>query len=462
MRSLLRRFLCGCLVGLFLSTVALAQTDKLEKVRQSVGQHIAENEFIGAAIAYIDSSGQASFILDGTQKKGGQAVDKKTIFELGSITKVFTALAVADFLGRDKEVRLDSKAEPLLPEGYQLPEYKGKGITLQHLVTHTSALPQIPDNLPVSSANPYASYGDSLFQSYLVDTELSRAPGSQFQYSNSGMALAGRILEHQSDQSFEQIIKNKIVGPLQMQDTFVQISPEDSARFAQGHLGSEPAEYWNFNVFAPAGALRSTIVDMATFLSAQMSNTETTLSSAIKRSQQPLHDIQNKGPRLDKVGMGWIYETRKDTIMWHNGQTGGFRSFMGINTETNSGVVVLINGTAPIADIALYLLDADFELKEVQKNISLPVETLKKYVGEYKVTNQISYFVTLQDKQLYFRVSGQQKIPFYPKSKKRFYCKLIPAEIEFSVDSTGTVKRVTLFQNGREFKAQKLQKDSKN
>lgn len=440
----------------FFSSTAFTQTDKLRESRQSIKEHIAEHDFTGAAVAYIASDGQLSYILESARRKGGATIDKQTIFEIGSVTKIFTALALADFISSHKDITLDSKAEPLLPESYQLPEYQGQSVTLRHLVTHTSGLPKIPSNLPASSPNPYSTYGDSLFEAYLNNDSLSRAPGDGFQYSNSGMALVGRVLEHQLQQPFEQIIQKSITQPLQMKDTFVQVTDKDSSRLAKGYRGNGRANYWNFDVFAGAGALHSTIADMAIFLKAQMQNKSTEINSLANRTQQPLSDIQNKESRLDKVGMGWLYSTRKDTIIWHNGQTGGFRSFIGMNIENNTGVVMLVNSTAPISDIALHLLDSNFKLKKVQQSVSIPSSLLQKYTGEYRVTNRISYFVSLHKNQLYFRVSGQQKIPFFPKSKTRFYYKTVPAEIEFSADSAGAVQDVTLFQNGREIKAKKV------
>jgi CubicO group peptidase (beta-lactamase class C family) len=442
-------------IFLFASTV-WAQSNRLNIVEKSIQEHIKAGDFLGISVAYIAPDGKVSFLSKGKMsKQTHKKVNKNTIYEIGSVTKLFTALAVADVI-KEQGISLDRPVEELLPPGWDLPEFSGTPITLQHLLTHTSGLPKSPSNLSKSSSDPYRNYSYSDFCSYLKEVELKEKPGSSFRYSNTGMGLAGIILEEQLDKSYSKIIRDRILEPLDMQNTGINIPKMDSSWLASGYMGNNETAKWHFKSLAGAGALRSTTKDLTKFLQAYLGNRNSDIDSSINITQQVYFTTKDEAKHVSQVGLGWLFSTRHSRIAWHNGATGGFRSSIGLNKEKGSAVVILGNTSHPVADLGLHLLDDSYPIKEVQKRIALSKKELWQFTGEYKVTDNISYYVSLLDKQLYFRVSGQKKIPFYPKSRKRFFCKIIPAEISFSKGKNGRVNQVTLHQNGRNISAKKV------
>lgn len=455
MFSPLKRILATFITLLFGFAGLVAQPAEFQKVEQSIENHIEAGDMVGISVAYIAPDGSVSYLNKGKLAKGSdEGVNRNTIFEIGSATKVVTALALADLMN-EKGIAPDEPAENYLPAGFDLPEYDGQPITISHLLTHTSGLPKIPNNLPKKNPDPYALYSNSDFQKYLKNLDLQRKPGSEFQYSNSGTGLAGLILEEQLDTSYAAAVNKRIASPLQMESTTVKISDADSIRFAEGYRGNNRAAYWHFDALAGAGALQSTPSDMITFLKAQMGIIESDLNPVMDKTQEAHFDIGSENKMRAKAGMGWLFSTQHDSILWHDGGTGGFTSIIGINKEKGSGVVILNNTTHPVHDLGFHLLDGNHSIEEVEETVALSKDQLSQYTGEYKVNNNISYYVTVEGGQLYFQVTGQNKIPFYPKSETRFFCKQIPAEIEFTRREGGTVEKVTLFQSGQEIEAQK-------
>lgn len=350
MFSSVKRILATSVILLIGFAGLTAQPAQLQKVEQSIENHIEAGDMVGISIGYISPDGSVSYLSEGKiRKETNKKVDKNTIFEIGSVTKLFTALALVDLMDA-KGISPHEPAENDLPAGFDLPKDGGQPITINHLLTHTSGLPRIPDNLP-NNSDPYASYTNSNFDQYLNDVELARKPGAEFQYSNSGMGLAGLILENQRDTSYAAIIKEQIANPLQMKSTTVDIADGDSSRFAHGYRGNSRAAYWHFDALAGAGALRSTPSDMITFVKAQMGMIESDLYPAMKKTQDTRFDISSDNKMTAQVGKGWFLSTKHDSIIWHNGGTGGFTSFIGINKETGSGVVILNNTIHTVDDL---------------------------------------------------------------------------------------------------------------
>lgn len=461
MKNFHRRSIASTAILFMLTCGAIAQTSSLNEVKSVILQHIKAHDFAGIEVGYIAPSGSVSFISDGVLNlKTGKPVTKNSIFEIGSITKVFTSLALEEVLEK-KGISLNMSAEKLLPSGYKLPEYNGGKITVRQLVTHTSGLPRMPSNFLLGLSNPYAHYTTKDLKTFLDSYKLTYPPGTKFQYSNLGMALAGLILENETGESYGRSIKEYVTKPLLMNSTIINITADDSARFATGYRSGRRVSHWDLNIFDGAGGLRSTCADLVRFLKTEMGLYKSKLYPAMKKTQLPLYNIKDHGKQLDGIGMGWLYSTLQDTIIWHDGETGGFISFLGFNVQNGSGVVVLSNSVFPVSDLAFHLLDASYPLNKVQMSIPITAKQLARYTGEYKVTNTISYYVTRQGKQLFFRVSGQEKIPFYPKSKTLFFCKIIPVEIKFSIGKNGSAQKVTLFQNGHTIVAYKIRKQVK-
>ena len=270
--------------------------------------------------------------------------DGRTIFEIGSITKVFTATLLAD-LAREGLVALDDPVQKHLPEGIVIP-VRERPITLADLASHTSGLPRLPKGfLRIAlreRANPYATYTVDQLHAAIGRTKPRRAPGRRLRYSNYGMGLLGHVLALRAGMSYEELVAERITGPLGMTDTSIAVPAEKLARFAQGHdRRGRPVPHWDLPSLAGAGALRSTALDLLRFLDAQLGSAPPGLAQAIRATHEP-----RASRRGQSVGLGWMIMSDRDLpgpILWHDGGTGGFRSIAGFVAEMEASVVVLTN-----------------------------------------------------------------------------------------------------------------------
>jgi CubicO group peptidase (beta-lactamase class C family) len=263
-------------------------------IRDLLAERIdAERNGIGIVVGVIDAEGRRVIARGALAKSDPRALDGETVFEIGSITKVFTCLALADMAERG-EVALNDPVAKHLPAGVSVPERGGKPITLIDLATHTSGLPRWPDDIapgeltPKDWSNPYADYTAEQLQAFLAGYRLRRDIGAAHAYSNLGMGLLGRALAHRAGVDFETLVRQRITGPLGMADTAIALTPDQEARFATAHdHARRPVEAWQLPTFAGAGALRSTADDMLTFLAAELGFIETALKAAERGRLHP-------------------------------------------------------------------------------------------------------------------------------------------------------------------------------
>lgn len=211
---------------------------------------------VGTIVGVLTPEGRRYITHGRTEKSGGVEPDANTVFEIGSITKVFTALLLADMVERD-EVALDDEIARYLPADVRVPARNGKAITFVDLATHTSGLPRLPTNLQaLDLIDPYAAYGPAQLHEFLSGYELPRDPGEKWEYSNVGAGLLGYVLARRAGMSYEALLRARILAPLGMHDTTITLSPEQRARMATGHdLAMSPTGPWAFDALAGAGAL---------------------------------------------------------------------------------------------------------------------------------------------------------------------------------------------------------------
>lgn len=323
----------------------------------------------------VDESGRAVGIVVGIIDKGGtrfaargrvaldnsKRPDANTFFEIGSITKVFTSLLLADMVERG-EVKLDDPVSKYLPSNVKVPSRGGREITLQDLSMHVSGLPRMPNNFrPADFANPYVDYTPQQMYEFLSGYTLRRDIGERYEYSNLGAGLLGLALARRLDTTYEQAIRKRILEPLGMKDTTTRLSREQLKRLAYGHSSSlRPVKNWDFDALAGAGAIRSTAADMLKFLAAHMGLKQTPLDAAIQRMRSVRRETGV--PHL-QIALAWHILDQYGEIIWHNGGTAGYRTFAGFNPSTGKGVVVLCNTFVDIDDIGRRLLDERYPVR---------------------------------------------------------------------------------------------------
>ena len=286
--------------------------------------------------------------------RNAAAPEGDTVFEIGSITKAFTGILLAQ-LATDGIVGLDDPVRMHLPEGFPVPSRNGKEITLLHLATHRSGLPRLPGNLkPKDPENPYADYTVELLEKFLSKHRLGRSPGERYEYSNLGGGLLGNALAHRAGSSYEELVKRRICDPLGMKDTRIALPESMRERLAPGHQpGGRRVPLWDVPALPGAGALRSTVRDMLRLLAAALDG-----DPAMTLSQEPR---AYAGEGL-KIGLCWhlVPWDRKGRkwIVWHNGGTGGYSSFAGFVKENRAAVVVLANTSEDVDALGLAILAA--------------------------------------------------------------------------------------------------------
>lgn len=282
-----------------------------------------------------------------------------SIFEIGSVTKTFTGLILAQMVEQGL-VKLDEPVRQLLPAG-TVAKREGAEITLLDLTTQHSGLPRMPDNFkPTNPENPYADYGAANLYQYLSEHGLEKAGTPKFLYSNLGVGLLGQALSNRAGVPYPMLLAQQVTGPLGLHDTVVTLSAAQQSRFIQGHSADHSiAHPWDLDALAGAGAIRSTANDMLTYLEAQLNSDKAPLNHSSKARTLPAalklsHELRAEVAPGMQIAFNWLYITADGTY-WHNGATGGFSSFAFFNPKSDYAGVVLLNttvsGTRSFADL---------------------------------------------------------------------------------------------------------------
>ncbi|MGH7455782.1 MAG: serine hydrolase, partial [bacterium] len=307
---------------------------------------------------------------------------------------------------------------------------------------------------------PYADYTVEQRYDFLSRYQLARGIGEKYEYSNYGAGLLGHLLALKAGLDYETLVTKRIGAPLKMSSTAIKLSPAMQAHLAQGHNEVlRPASNWDIPTLAGAGALRSTVNDMLLFLAANLGFTK----SALAPIMQKTHAAQNSTgmPNLE-IGLGWhILKKDGSEIIWHNGGTGGYHSFIGFDKSKGLGVVVLSNSTNDIDDIGRHLLNPKFELAKLEPTqertaIKVDPKIYDVYVGNYELTPSFVIAVTKEGERIFAQATGQPRFEIFPESEIKFFLTVVDAQITFAKDDKGQVTNLILHQNGIDQKARKL------
>jgi CubicO group peptidase (beta-lactamase class C family) len=284
--------------------------------------------------------------------------DADTVFEIGSITKVFTSTLLA-VLAEAGTVRLDQPIGSLL-QGRVALAPETAAVTLEHLATHTSTLPRATRRMLgrglKQQSNPYRDYTLKDLYADLAQFKPGPGLGRAFSYSNIGAGLLGHLLELAGGRPYEVLVLDRVSTPLGLKDTGITLGDEQRPRLAQGYWFGKPVGLWELPALAGAGALRSTMRDMLAFLEAHLGVRETPLDRALALTRDPRVQAS---PVMD-LGLAW-HLNRTDgaaapRLAWHRGETGGMRAFLGFVRERGVGLALLANASAGLDDLGLELL----------------------------------------------------------------------------------------------------------
>jgi len=428
-----------------------------DEVEASIRARVENGFNPSIIVGVMDGDGTSYFAYGETAAGNSRLPDKNTIFEIGSISKAFTASLLCDAVKRG-EVSLDDPIQKYLPEGVTAPTRGGQSITMAQLSSHTSALARLPDNMiPADPTNPYADYTVAQMYEFLSEYELTRDIGSQYEYSNLGAGLLGHLLALQAGMSYEELLHERIAKPLGMDDTFITLTPETRSRMAKGHSGTAPVPYWDIPTLAGAGAIRSTAHDMLIYLAANSGLQKTPLLTTL----QCAHDARADASPGMKVGLGWHIRTgAAGETIWHNGGTGGFRSFAGFLEDGSRAVVVLTNSDIGADDIGFHILDNSVPLEEVRTVVEVDSDVLDAHVGAYELAPGVVIDIARVDDKLSIQLTGQPAFLLYAASETEFYLTVVPAQIVFDRNESGETTALVLHQGGVEQRAQRKSAES--
>jgi D-alanyl-D-alanine-carboxypeptidase/D-alanyl-D-alanine-endopeptidase len=383
---------------------------------------------------------------------GGKPPDGRTLFDLGTLTKIYTGLLLAETVQR-KEVELEAPISELMPPGVTIPTKDGIPITAKHLALHSSGLPRHPPSLLARKPppDPFAGYGEDALYQDLVTTQLAHPPGSEIVVSDYGTGLLGFALGRKVGAGYAAAIQSRILEPLGLKDTFLTLPAGATARRVIGTDDDlDPAPRWTWGALGGAGAMVSSASDCLKFLDAQLdaaANSRGTLRPQMRLAQEPQLDRAG-----DNEALGWLIDPAGRR--WYDGRTSGFRSYMGFDPKTRRGVVVLASTSTTLVD---FLGPIMFEVLDntAKPPAAAPTEAqLEQYVGTYDFSGTQLQIVKT-GKRIYLEGPGEPRHRMAPYGERGFWIEDLSAGAKFVLENN-VIKGIVFSVGGKQLTAPRI------
>jgi CubicO group peptidase (beta-lactamase class C family) len=455
----------GCLFSLFCVGCRAAAAPDLDDSKTQkqlidlVTPYLDAGQFVGLSIGVICDGKTKTFHFGKTGQEGSRPTDE-TLYEIGSVTKVFTGVLLADAVVR-QAVGLDQAADDLLPKGATMPTAGEKPISLIDLSTHRSGLPRLPDNMkPAQKNNPYADYTSELALAFLKSHQLRRSPDEKMEYSNFAVSLLGHLLCRHSGKNYDELLTDRITAPLGMTDTTVTANVRALGRLATGYVTpGVTSSTWEFADMPGAGGIRSTVNDMLRFSQANLYPPDNQLGKALDLAWEQHRPANGTDFAM---GLGW-HLARDGQTRWHNGQTGGYHSMLLVNRRIPAAVVVLSNTATPEVDnLAQEMIQAlaglPVEPRQFEKTVDVPLSKMKRCEGRYQLAPNVVFDVTVVEDRLMVGLTGQPTFEVFPRSETEWFYKVVPASLTFKKGTGDSYVELELFQNGIRQTAKRITK----
>jgi CubicO group peptidase (beta-lactamase class C family) len=440
-------------IGIILLLAAAAQAQNasqsdVSRMEQVVESYVSDKTFMGSVLVargdhVLLSKGYGSANLEWNIPNS-----PTTKFRLGSVTKQFTAASILLLEERGK-LKTDDLVKKYMPDA---PAAWDK-ITIFHVLTHTSGIPNFTSFADYPSQEPFDTTPEKLVARFR-DKPLDFEPGEKFSYSNSGYVLLGYLVEKASGENYAKFVQENIFGPLGMKDSGYDSNSAIIPRRAAGYTPDQPpngervnAGFIHMSVPFSAGALYSTTEDLLRWEQGLFGGKVLSAASLAKMTT----------PFKDDYAFGLTVTTQDGhKRIQHNGGIEGFNTALAYYPDDKLTVAVLsnINGAAPdqmYLKLAAVAFGGQVKLPSERKEITLAPEILKQYAGTYEIAPKINMMITLANGQLSGQVSGQGKLPLFAESETKFFYKAVDAQIDFGKDDKGLY--LVLHQNGRDMKA---------
>jgi CubicO group peptidase (beta-lactamase class C family) len=412
---------------------------------------------VGTVVGVIDPGGRRIIAHGTTGAADQRALDGDTIFQIGSITKVFTGLLLSDMVQRG-EVQLDDPAGRYLPPGVAIPVV-GRPITLFDLATHRSGLPAMPSFALDGEPDPYAALTVDQLHSYLSSHAPLRPPGGpRGYYSNLGVALLGRLLARRAGLEYEALLRERVLAPLGMASTAIKLTAEQGRRLAPGHDAYlRPVATWELVTLPASGSLRSTANDLLRLLAAELGYDRTPLAAAMRfqwTTRQP------PGGQAIAWGVGNV---NGDEIVKHEGGKEGYRTAIAFNPRARTGVVVLANARTADSpmDLAMHLLTGRAlppatPAPAPPARVTLDRVQLDACAGRYRLSSGTSIAVARRGDALAVQPDGDGAALYVPDAPLSFFSDSPGERLRFEAGPDGRVTRLVVRSDGTDEPAERI------
>jgi serine-type D-Ala-D-Ala carboxypeptidase/endopeptidase len=458
-----QRLLSGVVLFVAVATGVAAKPVDEQALRSLLVERVDVRRWGTAIVVGISSPQGRQVVSYGTLSvQDRRKVDGTTVFEIASLTKVFTALLLADMAAR-KQVTLDAPVSTCLPASVTVPKHGDRQITFLDLATHTSGLPLRPNNLASQTAlNKYAGYTVEQLYQGLATFQLPRDPGAEFEYSNWGFGLLGNALAHCAGKSYAALLAERVTGPLGMHDTMFVPSGALRARLAAPYDGKlQPVPSETTGALDAAGGLLSTVDDLLKFVELFLGRGPQSLVAAGATMLEPRRPGDDPDTRM---GLGWRVTTDRGVqTLWSSGRADGYRAFMAFDPRARLAVVALTNGATNVGvdDIGRHVLDPTVALIRQHPKIAVPAEVLERYVGRYKFDDGVVMTVVKEEDHLVVQMTGQGPLPIFASAPREFFPEDIEAQFIFAESGTTPTQSLVLNQDGHSYQAQRIAEEKK-
>lgn len=437
--------------NMFVLLAAPCLAQDTARMDQVIQPYVANHQFMGSVLVardgqviYSKGYGSANLEWDVPNTPG-------TKFRLGSVTKQFTAASILLLEERGKL----SVSDPVKKHLPGAPAAWDK-ITIFHLLTHTSGIPNFTSFPEYKKLQPFATTSEQLV-AHFRDKPLDFEPGEKWQYSNSGYLLLSHLIEKITGDSYEKFVKENLFTPLGMKDSGYDsnaaVIPHRASGYVSGKNGFENAGFIHMSIPQGAGALYSTTEDLLKWEQGLFGG-KLLKAASLQKMITPFKSNYAFGLQVEMVGGHKVIE--------HGGGIEGFNTELAYYPDNKLTVVVLgnVNGGAPgdIARKLAALAHGDtVKLQSERKEITLDPKVLARYVGAYQMAAGPAMLVTLENNQLFSKLGNQNAIPIFAESETMFFPKVVDAELEFTKnDAQGRPTEMILHQNGRDQTAKRV------
>jgi CubicO group peptidase (beta-lactamase class C family) len=431
-------------------------------------QHLPPDEDIGLMLRYLVEDGKAEGIVVGLLEADGSTrvvsygnagpdarpLGPRSVFQIGSITKTFTATLLADMVARG-EVALEEPVSKYLPEEVTVPSKYGREITLLDLATHRAGLPR--NYTPSDPEDPTPL---QTMNGFLSSHELRRIPGTEFEYSNLGFQLLGQALARAAGMTFAELNRRRLLEPLGMTISGYALEGDRADWMTQGHRNGQivpSGMLVETHPYQASGALHSNVEEMLTYLKANVGPPETDLERAMRMA----HEARAAwGEGSARVGLAWKSDTVQGRlIVEHRGNTGGFSSLIAFDPERRVGIVLLTNTFGYSDNTPVELLA--YGPRPAIAGVRLSPETLVSLAGEYLDPSGSSLYVRREDEgYLTVQSPGRARARIFAESDTSFTLDRGSDRLIFNKDESGEVLGVRMEPSRSGETARKVGNDS--